>query len=122
MLVRWGVKELYLGRGIGGPEFKALPEIEDYASRKEASGAGSFYTEAIDFKSNPLSSWSTQSQIFAQWRDYVLFAKIPASRIISTAFTGPGCLNESEFIVIGGFDKVELGVATYRWGGELGSS
>jgi len=31
-----------------------------------------------------------------------MWAEVPAKRIISTPFTGPGCLTESEFLVAGG--------------------
>lgn len=57
---------------------------------------------------NPLSSWSgsrTTAQLFADdlkvAASSVLSATVPASRIFSTPFTGPGCRDEYEFIVLG---------------------
>jgi hypothetical protein len=64
---------------------------------------------------NPLSSWTTSrftaerfagaADVADQWEtragDYLLQARVPASRIFSTAVTGPGCLNEFEVVVLG---------------------
>lgn len=67
-------------------------------------------------KSNPLSSYSadyeTAWRFGSQYGDDpsgigdVLSATVPASRILSTPFSGTGCLKEREFVVLGGEDKV----------------
>jgi SPP1 gp7 family putative phage head morphogenesis protein len=118
MLARWGVTELYLGRGMGGPEFEDLDEVVAFGRHKiqatanapsgELARTQANYSEPIDFQSNPLSSWSTNDGTFSTWGPYAVVAKIPASRIISTSFTGFGCLNEYEFIVVGGLDTIRL--------------
>ena len=116
MLARWGIKEFYLGRGIGGSEFTSLPEVLEYKRKQAAVRMGRrFYTEDIDFKSNPLSSWSVDAKVYGTWDSHVLFAKVPASRILSTPFTGFGCLNEFEFVVVGGLDTVRLGFGSGQW-------
>src|SRR3990167_8201342 len=116
MLARWGIKEFYLGRGISGSEFTSLPEVLEYKRKQAAVRMGRrFYTEDIDFKSNPLSSWSVDAKVYGTWDSHVLFAKVPASRILSTPFTGFGCLNEFEFVVVGGLDTVRLGFGSGQW-------
>jgi len=62
------------------------------------------------FKANPLSSWSASEDtawLFAVGHHpstsaYVMAAQVPRERVFSTAFTGAGCLNESEAIVLAG--------------------
>lgn len=53
---------------------------------------------------NPMSSWAAWDQTAYEFgsNGVVLAAEFPASRIISTARTGNGCLSEFEYIVLGG--------------------
>lgn len=54
---------------------------------------------------NPLSSWSLDEGIARRFSgDYgvILSAIVPVERVWSTARTGPGCLDEQEFLVLGG--------------------
>jgi hypothetical protein len=54
---------------------------------------------------NPLNSWSTDYEIakaFSGGLGYVLTARVPVSRVVGSCFTGVGCLNEKEFVVLGG--------------------
>ena len=62
----------------------------------------------------PLSSWSTDPQIAHKFavsetdeaRVYV--ARVPVSKILSTAVTGIGCLGEGEAVVLGGRQEVNV--------------
>lgn len=49
--------------------------------------------------SNALESWSTSLSTARDFGSIVLMMTVPASRIWSTARTGPGCLEEEEFIL-----------------------
>jgi hypothetical protein len=70
---------------------------------------------------NPVSSFSLTSETartFAQSSSdafgehgYILETTVPADRIFSTSFTGPGCLGETEMIVSGGPTDVRVSVA-----------
>jgi hypothetical protein len=54
---------------------------------------------------NPMNSWSASYDTaagFAGAGGFMLSAKVPASHIIGCCFTGAGCLNEQEFVVLGG--------------------
>ena len=57
---------------------------------------------------NPISSWSARMQTAYQFggvsqvTGVLLAARVPAARIWSTAVSGPGALNEYEYIVLGG--------------------
>lgn len=59
---------------------------------------------------NPLSSFTTKRTVaenFAQQetdreRPYILTTTVPADRVFSIATTGPGCLSETELLVVGG--------------------
>jgi hypothetical protein len=78
----------------------------------------------------PASSWSTDletARSFMRSREkqdpVLLRARIPASRILSTAVTGRGCLKEAEVLVLGGKLNVQVGKydlqeTRFRWPGE----
>jgi hypothetical protein len=63
---------------------------------------------------NPLESWSSHPSVALGFAGFnraggrVVSAKFPASRILSTARTGNGCLNEFEYVVLSG--KGEVGI------------
>jgi hypothetical protein len=50
----------------------------------------------------PASAFSTDQGVARRFGSMVLDAVVPKERILSTAMTGPGCLNEDEILVIGG--------------------
>jgi hypothetical protein len=61
----------------------------------------------LDVTMQPASSWSTSfktSKTFAS--SHMMAVRVPAARVLSTAATGRGCLNESEVLLIGGHMKV----------------
>jgi len=65
--------------------------------------------EKVVYEGNALESWSLISSTAASFGDrrQFLTANIPASRIVSTATTGFGCLTESEVVVLGGLGPLE---------------
>lgn len=72
--------------------------------------------EMVAYEGNAIESWSTDRNVAASFAGnrQVIEANIPASRIISTATTGFGCLGESEVVVLGGLGPLESKV---EWGG-----
>ena len=67
---------------------------------------------------NPLNSWSTSyhtAMLFSGSDGYILSARIPVSRIVGSCFTGVGCLNEREFVVLGGTGQKVTGA----WNGKV---
>ena len=54
----------------------------------------------------PLSSWTTDPKVAANFSwdetEFVAATVVPRERVFSTAFTGNGAFNESEFVVLGG--------------------
>lgn len=67
---------------------------------------------------NPLNSWSTSYTIatgFSGADGYVLSARVPVSRVVGSCFTGVGCLNEKEFVVLGGTGQKVTGA----WSGKV---
>ncbi len=84
-LAAHGIKSVYLARGV----------LEDHPSA------------VTDMRMHPMSSFSTDYAKAYQFSGgAMIFAKVPASRIISTPRTGFGCLNEREVVVLGGVMKV----------------
>ena len=70
------------------------------------------YAAHTTIRQNPISSWSTNYGIATQFAHgysagdgkvrAVVQSVVPKERIFSTSMSGPGCLNESEFVVLGG--------------------
>lgn len=58
--------------------------------------------EKVKLNSNALESWTLHERITSVFGKDVLKAEVPVSRIVGTARTGFGCLNEYEYVVIGG--------------------
>lgn len=53
-------------------------------------------------KLRPLSSFSTSERVANGFGNYVYKASIPAKYIVSTYFSGIGCAEEQEYVVMGG--------------------
>jgi hypothetical protein len=79
---------------------------DDYHSRGE-----------VDVALQPLSSFTTDHRTAMSFsaRDAdsfsnprIAYGRVPRERIFSTAFTGPGCLTESEVIVLGGTYRMRV--------------
>jgi len=111
--------KLYRGMKFGGDD--SLPAWvastrEDVTINENNDDGHSFDTEMF---LNPLSSWSTDGEIahdlFARGSNMgiLLAAEFPVSRVIGTALTGFGCLEESEMVLIGGWKRPLDGAA--RW-------
>lgn len=70
--------------------------------------------ESVEVTMQPASSWSIHYRTahdFATERKNpgsVIAMRIPVSRVLSTAVTGRGCLNEGEVVVLGGKKKVKV--------------
>lgn len=64
--------------------------------------------EAIKLESNALESWSASPKVARSFGNLVIKAVVPADKILSTARTGFGCLNEAEFLIIGGKNDMAL--------------
>ena len=73
-----GITEIVLHRGMGKHE----------ALQKEVL-------------SNAMQSWSTSESV-AEGFGQVQSAVVPITRVLSTPFTGFGCLKEEEFVLVGG--------------------
>ena len=82
-----GIKEITLYRGVSGNPF---------------SGTNVKSGDAVKLNQNTLESWTSEPEIAKQFGNTILKATVPVERILSTARTGFGCLNEFEFVVIGG--------------------
>ena len=85
-----GITEVTLYRGI-----QLTPE----ALKKFKLG------EAINLENNALESWSAKPNVarrFGYPNGIVLKSTIPVEKILSNARTGFGCLDEKEFVIIGG--------------------
>jgi ppGpp synthetase/RelA/SpoT-type nucleotidyltranferase len=87
-----GIKEMWVFRGVNSVD----------AGIKDNLDAG-LYKADVDL--NPLSSFAYQSHVpFGSFNgnQFYFAAKVPVSRIFSTANTGFGCLREREAVVMGG--------------------
>lgn len=69
-------------------------------------------------KLSPLSSWSTAGDVAANFAGgYGIISRmdVPRERIFSTAYSGSGCMNEAEFIVLGGEYDILAGSYDADW-------
>ena len=75
------------------------------------------WDDEVSFQQNPLSSWSSDARTASAFAErsgdesiaqaaVVMYAEVPAERIVSTPFTGFGCLTEQEILVAGGPTEV----------------
>ena len=83
-LVATGNKTVTLYRGVN---------VDD--PQKYASG------DKINITANALESWSTDSRVAGTFGNVIMKAEVPIEKIVSTARTGFGCLNEWEFVASG---------------------
>ena len=60
--------------------------------------------KTVELDLRPMSSFSTRRGAANGFGANVISAEVPADRILSTAVTGNGCLNEQEVVVLGGVD------------------
>ena len=116
-----GIDKLYLVRGMSfstGDVWSTGEPLPDEMQPDELLEAGwntgddeELWEKRLEFRQNPLSSWSSNAPtalVFAIRSEdenevgAMMFAEFDAASIISTPFTGIGCLEESEFIVAGG--------------------
>lgn len=101
-LTQQGITSMRLFRGMGWGQ-NDLPGPIDELFGGQLSGR---FSEVAELDFNPLSSWSIDidtAQGFADGSYRVLAAiDVDASRIFCNPFTGAGCLNEYEFVVLGG--------------------
>lgn len=84
-----GPEYLTLYRGMGGVQTGKIGRAKE-----------------IDLTTNPLSSWTSDRAIASGFANFhpggrVVSIRVHRSRVFSTAFTGPGCLSEKEYIVFG---------------------
>ncbi len=103
-LKRRNITSVVLSRGMRLPE--------------KSHGLGPKREAIVTVRSQPLSAWTSDPKISRSFAvdNYesrpgdalVGTIEVPASRIWSTAVTGSGCLGESEYIVLGGNDKMHL--------------
>jgi hypothetical protein len=59
---------------------------------------------------NPMSSFAINTTISKRFGSTLLYGKVPKERIIGTATSGYGCLNEYEFVVLGAPDPETFSV------------
>jgi hypothetical protein len=98
-----GVDSLTLQRGLGWGQFDQIP---DWARTQGPA----------EVPLRPLSGWSSDpnealrfsSFRGGQYNGAVISAEVPAARILAFPRTGIGCLNEQEFVVLGGVETVQV--------------
>ena len=90
-----------------------ITSVDLYRGATDTTGLQEQHGQRVDIQTRPLSSWSTNFETAAEFAEagpyslggpgsMVLMARIPTSQILSTPYTGIGCLNEREMVVIGG--------------------
>lgn len=82
----------------GGGKF-AVDYLRENAGSVEFTLPGATSLGAV---LQPASAFSTDQGVAKRFGPMMLNAVVPKERILSTAMTGPGCLNEDEILVIGG--------------------
>lgn len=123
---QWGDIYTFSAEGEGHRNFGDWLSDNDYGIEEEARWQA--WRDTLDEMSNvgpdfvtmtaqPLSSWSTSIDVAGSFTSpdeedsvysLVIKSEVPRSRIISMTVTGIGCLAESELIVLGGEDKVDV--------------
>ena len=78
-----------------------------------------FYTlskgDKVNVKSNAMESWTIDPKVAHQFGENIIMAEVPVSRIVASARTGYGCLNEYEFVVLGGGENDQATVVSTMW-------
>ena len=85
-----GIKEVVLFRGVST---KVETKYEDLE-----------FGDVVQWKGNSAESWSvtySTAKSFAGYSGIIISARVPVSRILSTARTGFGCLDEEEMVILG---------------------
>jgi len=105
-----GITEVYAYRGMAWRPGEVPAEIETLRASRRGTGI-------VSVHGNPLSSWSLAfhtADAFTGKHDVKAIAgtKIDVKRILSTPFTGFGCLSEKELVVLGGDD---MDAMTWAW-------
>lgn len=116
-LAEAGITEVVLERGIKfGPSWgvPAPSAIVDqfHGVPKEPLSRGYTRAQTMRAVGNPMQSWTTNSAIAEAFRgnaanptdpNYAMIfaARVPAERVLSFPATGPGCLNEYEWVLLG---------------------
>jgi hypothetical protein len=98
-----GITEIVLFRGMNGTIGADTTAVDAASEPIEAT-----------VHLNPLNSWTGRydtTHTFAGNNGYTLTARVPASKVIGCCFTGLGCLNEQEFVVVGGAGQQVAAVA-----------
>lgn len=121
MLADQNVKSVVLYRGQGvKPDGLAEGDAE---SAKTAGDLGTLSSHKLgEAQMRPMSSWTsdlTKAIAFAkrahdagEGSGYVMSCQVPASQIMSTPRTGNGCLDESEFVVLGNTKDMTVELVT----------
>jgi len=96
-LKRNGIDSVLLQRGI-------------FLNQDELSIISNKYgtLDTIDISGNVLESWTTNDSTARGFGNLIIETEVPASRIIGTARTGFGCLDEYEFVVLGGENDLAM--------------
>lgn len=87
-----GITEITVFRGAEAP----------FAQRRGMQNG-----QTVGLKGNVAESWSAKSSVAASFagREYrggtILAVKVPAERVLTSAASGLGCLNEHEFVLLG---------------------
>jgi len=92
--------------------FKAagVTEVVLYRGQRFPEGTSLSVGDVIPGNQNALNSWSSSEKVAATFTSIapaesgVLAAVVPVDRILSTPFTGYGCLKEEEYVVLGNSD------------------
>lgn len=105
-------KELAQGRAYSRIEYENTQKFLrdnkiEYVSVYRGQGATAFpghYDGPATIMMQPANSWSTSLTVASKFGGgkIIMAARVPASRVLSTAASGRGCLNESEVIIFGG--------------------
>ena len=116
-LAKDGVTEVTLYRGLRQPErdYSVDPDAGRYVNQVQGDawdGLVKTTGSIAEVRGSPLSSWTSDQKVaasFARGGGLMLTATFPASRILSTARTGVGTLNEKEWVVLdgGGYVKID---------------
>jgi len=103
MLADAGIKHVTLYRGITMSTAQKNRLNLDTVAIKSFSGSTTIRRsgrDGEDVSMQPLSSFSTSPGTAAEFGEVMIAAVVPAEAIFSSAFTGTGCLNESELVVL----------------------
>lgn len=83
---------------------KGITEVVMYRGVSLPIGKRPNLGEAARVRGNALESWSGDPKVARNFGHAVFAMKIPVERILSTPMTGFGCLNEYEYVILGGVE------------------